>query len=246
MVFVVGGLPADGLAGGAALARAAGHLLAAVGNGLAVTVFYVAVAPLVPALHSVWFLIHIVAAAIAGAAFNIGGLMSILYLVKKRAEDRGTRHRLPRPGCPAPGGSTCSPTGSTPSPSRCGPSPSPPARSGPSTPGAATGAGTPRRPGRWSPGSSTPATCTPAPPPAGAAAGPPSSRSSAWPRSGSTSSASTCWSPACTPTPASDHLPLVPGSRRFPRDVGTVQLDPEALALGPSDFGDGRVQASAA
>jgi cytochrome c-type biogenesis protein CcsB len=65
-------------------------LLAAVANGLAVTVFYVAVAPLVPALHSVWFIIHIVAAAIAGAAFNIGGLMSILYLLKKRAEDRGS------------------------------------------------------------------------------------------------------------------------------------------------------------
>jgi cytochrome c-type biogenesis protein CcsB len=65
-------------------------MLAAVGNGLAVTVFYVAVAPLVPALHSVWFLIHIVAAAISGAAFNVGGLMSILYLIKKRAEDRGT------------------------------------------------------------------------------------------------------------------------------------------------------------
>jgi cytochrome c-type biogenesis protein CcsB len=65
-------------------------MLAAVGNGLAVTVFYVAVAPLVPALHSVWFLIHIVAAAIAGAAFNVGGLMSILYLIKQRAEDRGT------------------------------------------------------------------------------------------------------------------------------------------------------------
>ncbi|RYY13949.1 MAG: c-type cytochrome biogenesis protein CcsB, partial [Alphaproteobacteria bacterium] len=64
-------------------------LLATVGNGLAVTVFYVAVAPLVPALHSVWFLIHITAAAIAGAAFNVGGLMSILYIVKKRAEDRG-------------------------------------------------------------------------------------------------------------------------------------------------------------
>ena len=64
-------------------------LLAAVGNGLAVTVFYVAVAPLVPALHSVWFLIHIVAAAISGAAFNVGGVMSILYLIKKRAEDRG-------------------------------------------------------------------------------------------------------------------------------------------------------------
>jgi cytochrome c-type biogenesis protein CcsB len=65
-------------------------LLAAVGNGLAMTVFYVAVAPLVPALHSVWFLIHIVAAAISGAAFNLGGLMSILYLIKKRAEQRGT------------------------------------------------------------------------------------------------------------------------------------------------------------
>jgi cytochrome c-type biogenesis protein CcsB len=65
-------------------------LLAAVGNGLAVTVFYVAVAPLVPALHSVWFLIHIVAAAISGAAFNVGGLMSILYLIKKRAEERDT------------------------------------------------------------------------------------------------------------------------------------------------------------
>jgi cytochrome c-type biogenesis protein CcsB len=65
-------------------------LLAAVANGLAVTVVYVAVAPLVPALHSVWFVIHIVAAAVSGAAFNIGGLMSVLYLLKKRAEDRGT------------------------------------------------------------------------------------------------------------------------------------------------------------
>jgi cytochrome c-type biogenesis protein CcsB len=65
-------------------------LLAAVGNGLAVTVFYVAVAPLVPALHSVWFLIHIVAAAISGAAFTVGGVMSLLYLIKKRAEERGT------------------------------------------------------------------------------------------------------------------------------------------------------------
>ena len=65
-------------------------LLAAIGNGLAVTVFYVAVAPLVPALHSVWFIIHIVAAAISGAAFNIGGLLSILYLVRQRAEERNT------------------------------------------------------------------------------------------------------------------------------------------------------------
>ena len=128
-------------------------LLAAVGNGLAVTVFYVAVAPLVPALHSVWFVIHIVAAAIAGAAFNIGGLLSILFLIKQRAERRGTVARLPRAGCPtlAPARPAAR-TGSSPSPSRCGRSPSPPARSGPSTPGAATGAGTRRRPGPWSPG----------------------------------------------------------------------------------------------
>lgn len=64
-------------------------LLAAVGNGLAVTVFYVDVAPLVPALHSVWFVIHIVAAVTAGAAFNVGGLASILFLIKKRAENKG-------------------------------------------------------------------------------------------------------------------------------------------------------------
>ena len=64
-------------------------LLAAIGNGLAVTVFYVAVAPLVPALHSVWFIIHIVAAAISGAAFNIGGVLSMLYLVKQRVQSRG-------------------------------------------------------------------------------------------------------------------------------------------------------------
>ena len=64
-------------------------LLLAVGQGLAVTVFYVAVAPLVPALHSVWFIIHIVAAAIAGATFNLGGIAAILYLVRLRAERKG-------------------------------------------------------------------------------------------------------------------------------------------------------------
>ena len=123
-------------------------LLAPIGNGLAVTVFYVAVAPLVPALHSVWFLIHIVAAAISGAAFNLGGVLSILYLIKRRAEERGeVRGYL----------------GRLPTTRRidllayrfhafafpCGPSPSRPARSGRSTPGAATGAGTRRRPGLW-------------------------------------------------------------------------------------------------
>lgn len=63
-------------------------LVAAIGLGLAREVFYVQVAALVPALHSVWFIIHIVAAAIAGAAFNLGAIASILYLVKARKERR--------------------------------------------------------------------------------------------------------------------------------------------------------------
>jgi len=71
------------------------------GQGLAVTVLYVAVSPLVPALHSVWFVIHIIAAATSGAMFNVGGLASVLYLVKTRAERRGTPRgylaRLPEP-----------------------------------------------------------------------------------------------------------------------------------------------------
>ncbi len=75
-------------------------LLLSVGQGLAVTVFYVAIAPLVPALHSVWFIIHIVAAAIAGAAFNVGGIAALLYLVRDRADRRGGAigylARLPR------------------------------------------------------------------------------------------------------------------------------------------------------
>lgn len=65
-------------------------LLASVGVGLAVTVFYVDVAPLMPALHSVWFVIHIVAAALAGAIFNIGGIAAILFLSRQRAERKAS------------------------------------------------------------------------------------------------------------------------------------------------------------
>ena len=72
---------------------------------------------------------------------------------------------------------------------------------GAATPGAATGAGTPRRSGRSSPGSSTPPTCTPARPPAGRAARPRSSRWSASRRCGSTSSGSTSSSAAAASTP---------------------------------------------
>ena len=64
-------------------------LLLTIGQGLAVTVFYVNVSELMPALHSVWFVIHIIAAATSGAAFNIGGIAAILYLMRSRSEQRG-------------------------------------------------------------------------------------------------------------------------------------------------------------
>jgi cytochrome c-type biogenesis protein CcsB len=63
-------------------------LLLTIGQGLAVTVFYVDVSELMPALHSVWFVIHIIAAATAGAAFNVGAIAAVLYLVKSRAVER--------------------------------------------------------------------------------------------------------------------------------------------------------------
>ena len=69
--------------------------LAALANGLAVTVFYVAIAPLVPALHSVWFLIHIMAATISAAAFNLGALTALLYLIKTRRDRRVSRSAAP-------------------------------------------------------------------------------------------------------------------------------------------------------
>lgn len=64
-------------------------MLATIGNGLAITVFFVAVSPLVPALRSYWFDIHITAAVISGSAFTVGGSASILYLIKKRAVGKG-------------------------------------------------------------------------------------------------------------------------------------------------------------
>ena len=56
--------------------------------GLAVLALYVPAGPLVPALHSYWLVIHVSAAAVAGGAFTVGALASMLYLVKARAERR--------------------------------------------------------------------------------------------------------------------------------------------------------------
>lgn len=65
--------------------------LAALMLGLAVTVFYVDVAPLMPALHSVWFVIHIVAAVISAAGFNLAAVASVLYLVRQRADAKAAQ-----------------------------------------------------------------------------------------------------------------------------------------------------------
>ncbi len=54
--------------------------------GLAVLLLYRPISPLVPALHSYWLAIHVLAAAIASGGFTVGALASILYLVKSRAE----------------------------------------------------------------------------------------------------------------------------------------------------------------
>ncbi|MDN5726627.1 MAG: c-type cytochrome biogenesis protein CcsB [Propionibacteriales bacterium] len=61
-------------------------LLLALGNGAAVTLLYVDVAPLVPALRSVWFVVHIVSAALSGTAFTVGGVASVFYLIRQRLE----------------------------------------------------------------------------------------------------------------------------------------------------------------
>lgn len=47
---------------------------------------YVPAGPLVPALDSYWLVLHVIAAMIAAGAFTIGAALSVLYLVRARAE----------------------------------------------------------------------------------------------------------------------------------------------------------------
>ncbi len=56
--------------------------------GVAVLLLYRPVAPLVPALHSYWLVIHVSAAAIAGGAFTVGALVSVLFLLRSRSDVR--------------------------------------------------------------------------------------------------------------------------------------------------------------
>jgi cytochrome c-type biogenesis protein CcsB len=57
---------------------------------LDVLVLYVPAGPLVPALHSYWLVIHVLAAVTASGAFAVGALASLLYLLKNRATERGS------------------------------------------------------------------------------------------------------------------------------------------------------------
>jgi len=70
---------------------------------LDVLVLYQDAGPLVPALHSYWLAIHVLAAVVATGAFSVAALALVLFLVKSRAVRRGTMHprgylsRLPEP-----------------------------------------------------------------------------------------------------------------------------------------------------
>ena len=57
-------------------------------------VLYEDAGPLVPALHSYWLVIHVLAAVVASGAFAVGALALVLFLVK----DRATRRGALRPG----------------------------------------------------------------------------------------------------------------------------------------------------
>jgi cytochrome c-type biogenesis protein CcsB len=59
--------------------------------GVAVTLLYTESAQLVPALKSWWLVIHVSAAAISGGAFTLSAGFIGAYLVRQRAEDRGTQ-----------------------------------------------------------------------------------------------------------------------------------------------------------
>jgi cytochrome c-type biogenesis protein CcsB len=57
---------------------------------VAVLWLYSPVEPLTEALRSYWLVIHVMSAMIATGAFTLGGITSALYLVRARAEKRGT------------------------------------------------------------------------------------------------------------------------------------------------------------
>jgi cytochrome c-type biogenesis protein CcsB len=57
---------------------------------VAVLWLYSPIEPLTEALNSYWLVIHVMSAMIATGAFTLGGIGSALYLIRARAEKRGT------------------------------------------------------------------------------------------------------------------------------------------------------------
>jgi cytochrome c-type biogenesis protein CcsB len=62
---------------------------------IAVAFLYVGPEPLVPALNSYWIKIHVVAAITGSSLFALGCVITILYLVKERAERRDAKALRP-------------------------------------------------------------------------------------------------------------------------------------------------------
>lgn len=56
--------------------------------GVAVTLLYTESAQLVPALKSWWLVIHVMAAIVSAGAFTVGAAVTVLYLIRARAEKR--------------------------------------------------------------------------------------------------------------------------------------------------------------
>jgi len=56
--------------------------------GLALFAFYTEAAELVPALRSVWLVIHVMVAILAVGVFTIGFSMGIVYLIKRKREEQ--------------------------------------------------------------------------------------------------------------------------------------------------------------
>jgi cytochrome c-type biogenesis protein CcsB len=66
--------------------------------GAAVTILYTDSAQLVPALKSVWLVIHVLAAIICAGAFTIGAGFTVGYLIKDRAEKKSEKTGEPITG----------------------------------------------------------------------------------------------------------------------------------------------------
>jgi len=64
--------------------------------GLAGTVLYTEVGPLVPALNSYWIKIHVAAAVMASGAFLLSGVVALLYLLRDRHDELVGRGRTPK------------------------------------------------------------------------------------------------------------------------------------------------------